>query len=97
MPNTHQSKEQVDAKFRHELRALLAKYNAELQAEDHWQGYAECGEDVRMTVYVPAVFDENHNCVREWTSIDLGTFVDGKVSPNTALGKHGHQEQLCKA
>lgn len=32
-----------------ELRALLNKYEVTLSADDHWQGYAECGQDVRIT------------------------------------------------
>jgi hypothetical protein len=35
--------------FLNELQALLKKYDVELIAKDHWQGYAECGEDVRIT------------------------------------------------
>ena len=43
-----QTKEQIEQAFREELQALLDKYGAELEAKDHWQGYAECGEDVRI-------------------------------------------------
>lgn len=68
-----QTKEQVAKSFKAELQALLDKYGAELEAKDHWQGYAECGEDVRMAVTVPAIYDADHNCVREWTEIDLGS------------------------
>lgn len=35
--------------FLKDLSALLEKYNATLEAKDHYQGYPECGEDVRMT------------------------------------------------
>ena len=67
------SKQQVTDEFTAELRALLAKYQAELSAEDHFSGYAECGEDVRMTVFVPAVYDAlTGDTLREWTEIDLG-------------------------
>ena len=68
-----QTKEQVEQAFRADLQALLDKYGAELSAEDHWTGYAECGADVRMTVDVPAIYDADHNCAREYTEIDLGT------------------------
>lgn len=70
-----QTKEQIEQAFRAELQALLDKYGAELEAKDHFQGYAECGEDVRMTVDVPALYDHNHNCVREYTEIDLGRWM----------------------
>lgn len=36
--------------FLKELRQLLDKYGAEIAADDHWQGYSECGRDIRMTV-----------------------------------------------
>ncbi len=50
-----------------ELHALLGKYDAELKAEDHWQGYAECGQDVRITVGF-----------KDWKidEIDLGKWID---------------------
>ena len=36
--------------FREELIALLVKYDCYLEAKDHWEGYPECGQDVRITV-----------------------------------------------
>lgn len=67
-----QTKEQVAQAFKDELQALLDKYGAELEAKDHWQGYAECGEDVRMTVDIPGIWDKDGETVREYTEIDLG-------------------------
>ena len=32
------------------LQDLLKEFDCEISADDHWQGYAECGQDVRMTV-----------------------------------------------
>lgn len=72
------TKEQVEQVFRVELQSLLDKYGAELEAGDHWTGYAECGRDVRMTVTIPAIYNEGET-VREYTEIDLGQFV----SPTT--------------
>ncbi len=37
-------------------------------------------QDVRMTVDVPAIYDANHNCVREYTEIDLGRWMS--ATPN---------------
>jgi hypothetical protein len=65
---------EVEAAFRADLKALLLKWNAELSAEDHYPGYPECGEDVRMTVVVPAIYEAGET-VREWTNIDLGRCV----------------------
>lgn len=69
------TKETIEKEFREELQNLLKKYNAELSAEDHWRGYAECGEDVRMTVDIPGVYDENGDYISEWTQIDLGRWI----------------------
>lgn len=70
-----QTKEQIEQAFRAELQALLDKYGAELEARDHWTGYAECGEDVRMTVDIPGEWDKDGEPVREWTEIDLGSHL----------------------
>lgn len=67
-----QTKDEVIRVFKADLQALLDKYGAELEAKDCWQGYPECGEDVRMEVTIPAMYDADHNCIRESTEIDLG-------------------------
>ena len=67
-----QTKEQITAAFKAEFQALLDKYGAELEAKDHWQGYAECGEDVRMTVTIQGEWDKDGEPVREYTEIDRG-------------------------
>ena len=56
------SKEELEAAFLADLQALLDKNGAEIEAKDHYQGYPECGEDVRMTAWL------GEECV----SIDLG-------------------------
>ena len=38
------------AEFLRRLKLLLKEFDAEITAEDHWQGYAECGQDIRITV-----------------------------------------------
>ena len=67
---------EVEQQFRADLQILLDKYNAELEASDHYIGYAECGEDIRMTVSIPAVYDENHDIVSEWVEVDLGRWIN---------------------
>lgn len=70
---------EVKTQFTAELKALLDKWNAELEAEDHWTGYAECGQDVRMTVTIPSIYNEEiGERVRELTEIDLGRWLSGK-------------------
>lgn len=68
-----QTKKQVEEAFRKDLTALLNKYSAYIEAEDHYPGYPECGEDIRMTVTIPAIY-KGENC-RDWTEIDLGQEV----------------------
>jgi len=69
------SKEQIEGAFRKELQALLDKYGAELEARDHYRGFPECGEDIRMTVDIPAAWTKEGELVREAAEIDLGSHV----------------------
>jgi hypothetical protein len=75
------TREEITKEFTEKLQALLNEYGANIEARDHWIGYAECGEDVRMTVEIPAFYNEEHDCVREWTEIDLGCHL----APNAKL------------
>lgn len=67
--------QEIKDNFIKELHELLKKYDVELIAKDHWQGYAECGEDVRIT----AEF-ENYKI----GEIDLGCWIskDGHGGKN---------------
>ncbi len=70
----------TEEQFISELKALLAKWDAEIVAEDHFIGYAECGEDVRMTVTIPSIYDkETGEWIREWTEIDLGRSINKEI------------------
>lgn len=84
-----QTKQEIEQAFKAELQALLDKYGAELEAKDHYQGWAECGEDVRMTVDIPGIWDKDGEPVREWTEIDLGSHL--WPTPNAV----GQQEAAC--
>jgi hypothetical protein len=66
---------EIEAEFRADLQKLLNRYGAELEASNHWEGYAECGQDIRMIVDIPAKYDDDHSCLQEYVQIDLGTFV----------------------
>lgn len=37
-------------KFLEDLLTLIEKYGAEFECCDHWEGYAECGQGVRIAV-----------------------------------------------
>jgi hypothetical protein len=70
-----EKKEQIEAEFLQELQELLRKWDATLEAEDHFVGYPECGQDIRMTVYIPQVYDGYGNIEREGVEINLGKFT----------------------
>lgn len=61
--------ERLNNEFKKELLLLCDKYQVTLQADDHWTGYAECGQDIRIT----ASFEN-------WkiNEIDFGLWIDGK-------------------
>jgi hypothetical protein len=75
------SSNQIKIEFLTDLKELLAKYkgnnySCEITAEDHFSGYAECGEDIKMTVTIPSIYEENGNQLREWIELDLGRYID---------------------
>lgn len=72
------TKQQVEREFREALQRLVDGYSAEILAKDHWDGHPECGEDVRMTAYIPGIYTENGACIREFCQIDLSDVVSPK-------------------
>jgi hypothetical protein len=66
---------EITQEFKTKLDALLKEYGAEMEASDHFSGYAECGEDVRITVSIPSKWDDNHEQIQEYTEIDLGRYL----------------------
>lgn len=75
---------EIEKSFLQELNALLDKYSASLDARDHYNGYAECGEDVRMTVEIPYLYDENNVLIQEGGDIDLGNWMSYKKKKRNA-------------
>jgi hypothetical protein len=69
---------EVKAQFIAELQALLDKWGAELEASDHYQGYPECGEDIRIEITIPAICDGNGCEEREWACFDVGRYMSAK-------------------
>ena len=57
----------TEINFMRDLRKLLSFYGAEITADDHWSGYPECGQDIRITIE----FDD-------WSvnDIELGKWID---------------------
>lgn len=66
--------QEITEEFKTKFRALLSEYGAEISAKDEFTGYPECGEDIRIRVDIPSLYDPDGNCLREWTDIDLGSF-----------------------
>lgn len=66
--------------FLTDLYDVLDKWGASITAEDHYSGYPECGEDIRMTVDIPEVccFDTG-KMLRHRLEINLGCCVDAKI------------------
>ena len=71
------TKTKVKADFLTDLNDLLLKYGAEISAEDHWQGYPECGKDIRIEIEIPGEWDKDGECVSEDCYIDLGRYITG--------------------
>lgn len=38
-----------NTKFLYDLQKLLEKYKVDITVDDHWTGYAECGQDLRIS------------------------------------------------
>jgi hypothetical protein len=66
---------EIDRQFKQELQNLLDSWDAEMEADDHYQGYPECGQDVRIEVTIPSIYDTDGNQTREFTVIDLGRII----------------------
>lgn len=64
--------QEITIRFKNELQKLLSKYGASIEVEDHYQGHPDAGEDIRMTVYIPAIYDKNGEALRGHTEINLG-------------------------
>lgn len=70
------TKEQIEAEFRADLKALLTKYKAEINLEDAGRySYAACEE---MVVSFDAEYDGNGNTLTEYGSFSLGRFECGE-------------------
>lgn len=64
-----------EKQFYAELKSLLQKYDVEISANDEYQGYPECGEDIRIVAYSPSKF-EGFEMVHDMIDIDFGRVID---------------------
>lgn len=73
------SSEEVAVQFKAELRELLKKWDAFIEADDHYRGYPECGRDIRIEVIIPSEWnDSTQELVREYTIIDFGENIEAE-------------------
>jgi len=75
------TRDEVERAFLADLRALLVKYGSHtaLDADNYYQGYAECGQDIRMTVTIEAKYDKYNNMVSPMVLIDLGEYFTAET------------------
>ena len=66
---------EIEKEFKSDLSALLKKYNAVIEAEDVYQGYSECGEDIQISVWIDPVYESDGNTVSESSYFKLGRYV----------------------
>lgn len=59
--------------FKAELKALLKKYDTEIEITDTGTLYVP---ETKMEVYIPSVWDGD-NCIAESAVVDLGSRIDG--------------------
>jgi hypothetical protein len=64
------------AAFKAEIAALLARWGATIEAADHWKGYSECGEDIRMTASIEVIHPDGYPL---FLDVDLGRYLDGEL------------------
>ena len=68
---------EIENEFRSDLNALLKKYDADIETSDHYIGYSECGEDIRVMVSIPVVYVDNE-CIQESADFNLGLYITGE-------------------
>lgn len=62
--------------FLQELGGLLVKYKVDIESKDYWQGYPECGEDVRMTAMFDGGYsDKDMTHFEDYSELDLGNYL----------------------
>jgi hypothetical protein len=57
--------------FESDLKELLKKYDAEIELQEVNSHNYMRGED-RMIAYLKSKYDNEGNCIEEWTEINLG-------------------------
>jgi hypothetical protein len=71
------TKEQIAIEFKAEFKALLKKYNAEMNVEEEETYGAYVRGAFNMVVNIPAEYNKDHDCVSEWAEVNLGNYENG--------------------
>jgi len=57
--------DEIKLKFIEDFKALIQKYDADLEIEDHFSGYAECGRNMRLDIDFPSKYDKDGNMIQQ--------------------------------
>lgn len=71
---------EIEKEFKADLSVLLQKYNAVIEAEDVYQGYSECGEDIQISIWIDPVYETDGNTVSESSYFKLGRYITDKCN-----------------
>ena len=66
----------VKQEFMADLYSLVKKWDATIEASDHYQGYPECGEDIYIEIDIPAIYTHEGETLREYTCINIGRYIN---------------------
>ena len=50
MPQEREIMDKQVVAFMKDLRDIMIKHNVEITADDEWEGYAECGQDIQINI-----------------------------------------------
>jgi len=71
---------EIEKEFKADLSTLLKKYNAVIEAEDVYQGYSECGEDIQISIWIDPIYETDGNTVSESSYFKLGRYITDKCN-----------------
>lgn len=58
--------------FEKELKALLKKWNTEIELEDIGRDWSS---DYVMKCYIDGIYNKNGDCIAEFTEVNLGRYI----------------------
>ncbi len=64
------TREELEESFKTDLRALLAKYNAEMDVDETCSGWGSIVNGIQ--IYIPSIYNDNHDCISEDATFTIG-------------------------